>query len=43
VKLVKPVAAGALVRWADVAWDARDETVAFRRQMEAEFRQAWGM
>ena len=43
VKLVKPVAAGAMVRWADVAWDARDETVAFRRQMEAEFRQAWGM
>jgi predicted homoserine dehydrogenase-like protein len=36
VKLVRPVAAGRPVRWTDVAVDASDAAVRFRRQMEAE-------
>jgi predicted homoserine dehydrogenase-like protein len=38
VKLVRDVAAGAVVRWADVAVDERDEAVCVRRDMEAMFR-----
>ncbi len=38
VKVVKPVAAGQTVRWDDVACNAEDETVKFRREMEAAFK-----
>jgi predicted homoserine dehydrogenase-like protein len=34
-KLLKPVKAGEPVRWDDVAFDAADRTVQFRREMEA--------
>jgi predicted homoserine dehydrogenase-like protein len=37
VKLLRPIAAGAPVRWSDVAFDANDATVKVRRQMEAMF------
>ncbi|CCD87055.1 conserved protein of unknown function [Bradyrhizobium sp. ORS 285] len=37
VKLLTDVARGAVVRWSDVAIDASDETIGFRRQMEAAF------
>ena len=37
MKLVRPVAKGQLVRWADVAVDPTDPTVAFRREMETAF------
>jgi predicted homoserine dehydrogenase-like protein len=37
VKLVRSVAKGQLVRWADVEVDPTDPTVAFRREMEAVF------
>jgi predicted homoserine dehydrogenase-like protein len=36
VKLVRPVASGQAVKWTDVAFDASDAAVRFRRQMEAE-------
>ncbi|MBM3518418.1 MAG: flagellar biosynthesis protein FlgA, partial [Alphaproteobacteria bacterium] len=36
-RLVRPVAAGATVRWADVALDEADEAVTLRREMEALF------
>jgi predicted homoserine dehydrogenase-like protein len=37
LKLVKPVAKGQLVTWADVQVDAADPIVAFRREMEKTF------
>jgi predicted homoserine dehydrogenase-like protein len=37
VKLTRAVAAHAIVRWDDVAIDAADDAVAFRREMEAAF------
>jgi predicted homoserine dehydrogenase-like protein len=37
VKLTRAVAANAPVRWDDVAFDANDPAVAFRREMEAAF------
>lgn len=37
MKLVRPVAKGALVTWADVDVGAKDPTVAFRREMERVF------
>ncbi|HKP66658.1 MAG TPA: SAF domain-containing protein, partial [Casimicrobiaceae bacterium] len=36
VKLVRPIAAGAPVKWTDVAFDANDAAVRFRREMEAD-------
>ena len=38
VKLLRPVASGEPVRWTDVAVDASDAAVRFRREMEADFR-----
>ena len=35
VKLIRPVAAGAPVKWTDVAFDANDAAVRLRREMEA--------
>ena len=43
VKVGKPVAAGEMVTWGDVAYDGQDETVKFRREMEAIFKKEWGM
>jgi predicted homoserine dehydrogenase-like protein len=37
MKLVRPVAKGQLVTWADVEVDPKDPTVAFRRKMEKAF------
>jgi predicted homoserine dehydrogenase-like protein len=37
MKLVRPVAKGQLVSWADVEVDHKDPTVAFRREMEKAF------
>ena len=37
VKLLNPVAAGAPVRWSDVAYDANDTAVRVRREMEQMF------
>jgi predicted homoserine dehydrogenase-like protein len=37
MKLVRPVAKGQLVTWADVQVDPKDPTVAFRREMEKTF------
>jgi len=37
MKLVRPVAKGQLVSWADVEVDPKDATVAFRQEMEATF------
>jgi predicted homoserine dehydrogenase-like protein len=37
VRLRRPVAAHASVRWVDVEFDPNDETVRFRREMEAAF------
>jgi predicted homoserine dehydrogenase-like protein len=39
VRVVKPVAAGQTVRWEDVACNAEDETVKFRLEMEAAFKE----
>jgi predicted homoserine dehydrogenase-like protein len=38
VKLVRPVASGQPVKWADVAFDAANPAVQFRREMEAACR-----
>ena len=38
VKLVRPVTAGKPLRWDDVAIDADDNAVSFRRSMEAHYR-----
>ncbi|MCU0805337.1 MAG: SAF domain-containing protein [Burkholderiales bacterium] len=40
VRLLNPVAAGQPVRWADVAYDAGDAAVRFRREMEQTFAPA---
>jgi predicted homoserine dehydrogenase-like protein len=40
MKLVRPVAKGQLVTWADVEVDLTDSTVRFRREMEAAFATA---
>jgi predicted homoserine dehydrogenase-like protein len=37
VKLVRDIAAGARVKWSDVAYDPNDSAVKFRREMEAAF------
>ncbi|MCX7203594.1 MAG: flagellar biosynthesis protein FlgA, partial [Burkholderiales bacterium] len=37
VKLKRAVKAGMSVRWSDVAYDARNPAVAFRREMERVF------
>jgi predicted homoserine dehydrogenase-like protein len=37
VKLKRAVKAGTSVRWSDVAYDARNPAVAFRREMERVF------
>ena len=37
VKLVRPIPAHAVVRWDDVAIDAANVAVGFRREMEAAF------
>ncbi|MBI4987617.1 MAG: flagellar biosynthesis protein FlgA [Rhodocyclales bacterium] len=42
VKLKRPVAAGQPVGWGDVETDASSEAVRVRREMEAEFGQAFG-
>jgi len=34
VRLTRPIAAGSVITWADVAFDADDELVAYRRAME---------
>jgi len=39
VRIVRSVAAGQTVLWDDVACDAEDETVKFRREMEAAFKE----
>jgi predicted homoserine dehydrogenase-like protein len=38
MKLLNPVKAGAAVRWSDVAYDASNSAVKFRREMEAAFK-----
>jgi predicted homoserine dehydrogenase-like protein len=38
VKLLHPVAGGQPVKWTDVAFDAANPAVRFRREMESEFR-----
>jgi Predicted homoserine dehydrogenase len=38
LKLVRNVAAGTAVTWSDVAFDARDGAIKFRREMETAFR-----
>ena len=43
VKLGKPIAAGGIVKWDDVVTDGQDETVKFRREMEAIYRKEWGI
>jgi len=37
-KVVRPVAAGQPVKWSDVAVDANNTAVKFRREMETQFR-----
>jgi predicted homoserine dehydrogenase-like protein len=39
VRIVRPIAAGQTVLWDDVACNAEDETVKFRREMEAAFKE----
>ncbi len=41
VRLKRAVAAGAMVRWEDVAYDPDDGAVNFRREMEEIFRREW--
>jgi len=41
VRLLRPVAAGQTVRWEDVAWDAQDPTVKFRKEMEELYKKEW--
>lgn len=38
VKLVRPVALGAVLTWSDVSLDQNDETLVLRREMESAFR-----
>lgn len=37
VRLIRPIARGQIVTWAEVDIDPKDPTVAFRREMEAVF------
>jgi predicted homoserine dehydrogenase-like protein len=37
LKVVRPVAAGAIVGWDDVQWSANDEAVRLRKEMESHF------
>ncbi len=39
VRMERAVPAGGMVTWGDVAYDRHDETVKFRREMEAAFKQ----
>jgi predicted homoserine dehydrogenase-like protein len=43
VTMKSPVATGRMITWGDVAFDGRDKTVAFRREMEAIFKKEWGI
>lgn len=43
VRLLKPVPAGEMVRWDDVACNIRDEAVVFRREMESLFGREWSV
>jgi predicted homoserine dehydrogenase-like protein len=43
VRLNRTIAAGAMVRWDDVACDPEDKAVKFRREMEALFKKEWGI
>jgi predicted homoserine dehydrogenase-like protein len=43
VKVNKPIAAGETIAWGDVAYDGQDETVKFRREMEAAFKKEWSV
>ena len=43
IVLKRAVAAGQVVRWDDVAFDAGNQAVAFRREMEGVFRGEMGM
>ncbi len=42
VLLLRPIGAGEIVRWSDVAIDETSEPVRVRRDMEAIFRREWG-
>jgi predicted homoserine dehydrogenase-like protein len=41
VKLNKPVTSGEIIRWNDVVYNEKDETVNFRLEMEAAFKKEW--
>jgi predicted homoserine dehydrogenase-like protein len=43
VKIERPVAAGKMITWGDVAYHDHDETVKFRLEMEALFKKEWSM
>jgi predicted homoserine dehydrogenase-like protein len=43
VKVVRPVAAGEMITWDDVACNDLDETVKFRLEMEALFKNEWAI
>jgi predicted homoserine dehydrogenase-like protein len=43
VKINKPIAAGETITWDDVAYDAQDETVKFRLEMETAFKKEWSI
>ena len=43
VKVIKPIAAGERIKWADVAYDSHDKTVKFRLEMEALFKREWSV
>ena len=42
-RMKRAVAAGERVKWADVAYDSHDETVKFRLEMEAIFKEEWSV
>jgi len=43
VKMEKPVAAGETIKWGDVMYDEKDETLKFRLEMEAIFKREWAV
>jgi len=43
VKVMKPIAAGEIITWGDVAANGQDETVKFRLEMEAAFKKEWSI
>ena len=43
VKVNKPIAAGEIITWGDVAANGQDETVKFRLEMEAAFKKEWSL